>query len=69
MANWVTLTEIKTGGLGSGSKQEMTVNTDKIVSFTAADAGCKIELKKGWLLVDESYNQVRSLVGLNETTN
>tara|TARA_A100001201_G_scaffold140982_2_gene135308 strand:- start:588 stop:788 length:201 start_codon:yes stop_codon:yes gene_type:complete len=66
MANWITLTEIKTGG----SRQEITVNTDKIVSFMAADpSGCKIELKKGWILVAESYNQVRSLIGLNETTN
>ena len=69
MANWVTLTEIKTGGLGTGNKQEITINTDKMVSFVAAEKGCKIELKKGWILVDESYNHLRSLVGLNETTN
>ena len=66
MANGITLTEIKT----SGSRQEITINSDKMVSFIAAEpTGCKIELKKGWMLVEESYNQVRSLIGLNETTN
>jgi hypothetical protein len=61
---FIELNEVTTSGISAGQKRLITVNVDKISSFYPIERSdnCQINLRRGTLMVEQTYEQVKELV-------
>jgi len=61
---FIELNEVTTSGISAGQKRLITVNVDKISSFYPIERSdnCQINLRRGTLMVEQTYEQVKEMV-------
>lgn len=55
---YIELTEIRTTGVEAGKKCKILVNFDKVHSLFPSNNNTKLEMKRGWIVVEESYEDI-----------
>ena len=67
---FIEFTEIITGGLGTGSKREIVLNLNKVISFrevSKSGGGTVFETRRGDVQVTTPYDDVRKLLNLSRS--
>ena len=61
---FIELTEVITGGITAGHKRQVSINTNRIISFTPVESGdgTNIEVKRGVIIVKQTYEEVKELI-------
>ena len=61
---FIEFNEITTSGITAGKKRLISVNVDKISSFYPVERsqGCQVNLRRGSLMVEQTYDQVKEMV-------
>ena len=61
---FIELTEVITGGITAGHTRQVSINTNRIISFSPVESGdgTNIEVKRGNIRVKESYEIIKKLV-------
>ncbi len=61
---FIELNEVTTSGITAGQKRLITINVDKISSFYPVERtnNCQINLRRGTLMVEQSYEQVKEML-------
>ena len=61
---FIELNEITTTGITAGHKRLISINVDKISSFYPVERSdsCQINLRRGSLMVEQTYDQVKEMV-------
>ena len=61
---FIELTELITAGLSSGKERQVSINTNRIISFTPVESGdgTNIEVKRGIIRVKQTYEEVKELI-------
>ena len=56
-------TELIIGGIQQGTKRQIVVNLQKIITFREGphDSGCILETRRGDIHIEEKYDQVKTL--------
>ena len=64
---FIQFTEIITGGLGTGSKREIVLNLNKVISFrevSKSGGGTIFETRRGDVQVTTLYREVLSMMNI-----
>ena len=64
---FIQFTEIITGGLGTGSKREIVLNLNKVISFrevSKSGGGTIFETRRGDVQVTTPYREVLSMMNI-----
>ena len=64
---FIEFTEIITGGLGTGSKREIVLNLNKVISFrevSKSGGGTIFETRRGDVQVTTPYREVLSMMNI-----
>ena len=64
---FIEFTEIITGGLGTGSKREIVLNLNKVISFrevSKSGGGTIFETRRGDVQVTTPYSEVLSMMNI-----
>ena len=64
---FIQFTEIITGGLGTGSKREIVLNLNKVISFrevSKSGGGTIFETRRGDVQVTTPYSEVLSMMNI-----
>ena len=58
---FIELTEVITAGISAGQKRPITINTNRIISFSPVESGegSTIEVKRGNIRVKETYEEIK----------
>jgi len=61
---FIELTELITAGLSTGKERQVSINTNRIISFTPVESGegTNIEVKRGIIRVKQTYDEVKELI-------
>ena len=61
---FIELTELITAGLSTGKERQVSINTNRIISFTPVESGdgTNIEVKRGIIRVKQTYEEVKELI-------
>jgi hypothetical protein len=61
---FIELTEVITAGITAGHKRQVSINTNRIISFTPVESGdgTNIEVKRGVIRVKQTYDEVKELI-------
>ncbi len=61
---FIQLTEIITGGITAGHKRPISLNVEKISSFSPAErsSNTNIQLRRGSILVEEEYTAIQEII-------
>ena len=61
---FIELTEVITTGMSAGHKRQISINTNRVVSFTPVESGdgTNIEVKRGVIRVKQTYEEVKELI-------
>ncbi len=61
---FIELTEVILGGITAGHKRQVSINTNRIISFTPVESGdgTNIEVKRGVIRVKQTYEEVKELI-------
>lgn len=61
---FIELTEVITAGITAGLKRQVSINTNRIISFTPVESGdgTNIEVKRGVIRVKQTYEEVKELI-------
>jgi|TARA_R100000008_G_C3586433_1_gene172756 hypothetical protein len=63
---FIQLTEIITGGITAGHKRPISLNVEKISSFSPVDSkgssNTNIQLRRGTILVEEEYTAIKETI-------
>jgi len=61
---FIELTELITGGLSTGKERQISINTNRVISFTPVESGegTNIEVKRGIVRVKQTYDEVKELI-------
>jgi len=61
---FIELTEVVQAGITAGHKRQISINTNRIISFAPVETGegTTIEVKRGNIRVKESYETIKKLV-------
>jgi len=61
---FIELTELITSGISASNKRQVSINTNRIISFTPVESGegTNIEVKRGVIRVKETYEEVKELI-------
>ena len=62
---FIKFTEIQSGGIGAGTKREIVLNLDKVISFrevSKSGGGTIFETRRGDIQVTSSYSEVTELI-------
>ena len=61
---FIELTELITAGLCTGKERQVSINTNRIISFTPVESGegTNIEVKRGIIRVKQTYEEVKELI-------
>ena len=61
---FIELTEVITAGITAGRKRQISINTNRIISFSPEESGegTIIEVKRGNIRVKETYDEVKELI-------
>jgi hypothetical protein len=65
---FIEFTEIITGGLGTGSKRDIVLNLNKVISFrevSKTGGGTVFQTRRGDIQVTTPYKEVRKLLNCN----
>ena len=67
---FIEFTEIQSDGLGAGSKREIVLNLNKVISFrevSKSGDGTVFETRRGDVQVTTPYKEVRELLNLSRS--
>lgn len=67
---FIEFTEIQTGGIGAGSKRDIVLNLNKVISFREVSKnsdGTIFETRRGDIQVTTPYKEVRELLNLSQS--
>ena len=61
---FIELTELITAGLSTGKERQVSINTNRVISFTPVESGdgTNIEVKRGIIRVKQTYDEVKELI-------
>ena len=61
---FIELTEVITAGITAGHKRQISINTNRIISFTPDESGdgTNIEHKRGGIRLKQTYEDVKELI-------
>ena len=61
---FIELTEVVTAGITAGHKRQISINTNRVISFTPVESaeGTNIEVKRGVIRVTQTYEEVKELI-------
>ena len=61
---FIELTELITSGIGAGNQRQISINTNRVISFTPVESGegTHIEVKRGVIRVKQTYDEVKELI-------
>jgi len=61
---FIELTELITNGLSAGKTRQISINPNRIISFSPVESGegSTIEVKRGNIRVRESYEDIKSKI-------
>ena len=61
---FIELTELITAGLSTGKERQVSINTNRVISFTPVESGegTNIEVKRGIVRVKQTYDEVKELI-------
>ena len=61
---FIELTEVITAGITAGRKRQISINTNRIISFSPVETGegTTIEVKRGNIRVKETYDEIKELI-------
>ena len=61
---FIELTEVITAGITAGHKRQISINTNRIISFSPVESGegTTIEVKRGNIRVKETYEDIKELI-------
>ena len=61
---FIELTELITAGLSTGKERQVSINTNRVISFTPVESGdgTNIEDKRGIIREKQTYEEVKELI-------
>ena len=61
---FIELTELITAGINAGKQRQISINTNRVISFTPVESGdgTNIEVKRGIIRVKQTYEEVKELI-------
>ena len=61
---FIELTELITAGISVGKVRQISINTNRVISFTPVETGegTNIEVKRGNIRVKETYDEIKELI-------
>ena len=61
---FIELTEVITAGITAGRKRQISINTNRVISFTPVETGegTNIEVKRGVIRVKQTYDEIKELI-------
>ncbi len=61
---FIELTELITAGISVGKVRQISINTNRVISFSPVETGegTTIEVKRGNIRVKETYDEIKELI-------